>query len=83
LACVCAQESSAHEQRSASRSDSRGDVADHHRHLPRDGLLLALAGSTIERAIAEGWLRDTEMTADAINATFAQHGFGWRLTRLQ
>jgi hypothetical protein len=51
------------------------------RHM--QGLLLALAGSTIEKAIAEGWLRDAEMTTEAINATFAQHGFGWRLTRLQ
>jgi hypothetical protein len=47
------------------------------------GLLTGLAVSTIGRAIAEGWRGDDAATAQQINATFAQHGFAWRLVRLQ
>jgi hypothetical protein len=47
------------------------------------GLVTALAGSTIERTVMEGWLRDAETTATTINTTFAEHGFAWRLVRLQ
>jgi hypothetical protein len=45
------------------------------------GLLLGLAVTTLERALAEGWFGNEAATAETINGTLGTHGNGWRLVR--
>jgi hypothetical protein len=45
------------------------------------GTLLGLALSIIDRGLREGWYRDVDTTAAALNDGLAQCGSPWRLVR--